>query len=147
MQDRSKCVRITHERVRVQKERISLAEVLQRAVDGVQARMDERGHTLTLELPAQELSLEADPARIEQVITNLLANAAKYAERIRREEHLRPLVLVALTGYGGAEDKSRAMASGFDHHLVQPVELSALSDLVDRLTPAHSKEAPPGASH
>jgi CheY-like chemotaxis protein len=42
-------------------------------------------------------------------------------------------VLVALTGYGAPEDKERALTAGFDYHLVKPVDLEALGDLVAQL--------------
>jgi CheY-like chemotaxis protein len=35
-------------------------------------------------------------------------------------------VLVAVTGFGQEEDRRRTHAAGFDHHLVKPVELEAL---------------------
>ncbi len=38
-----------------------------------------RGHQLTVSLPARPLFLVADPVRLEQVLTNLLANAARLA--------------------------------------------------------------------
>lgn len=34
--------------------------------------------------------------------------------------------LIALTGYGQADDRQRTKASGFDDHLVKPVEFLAL---------------------
>ena len=52
--------------------------------------------------------------------------------RIRGEASLRHLVLVALTGYGRPEDKAEAMAAGFDYHLVKPVDLNELSEVVTR---------------
>jgi signal transduction histidine kinase/ActR/RegA family two-component response regulator len=55
------------------------------------------------------------------------------ARRIRRDPTLNRVVLVALTGYGRAEDKERSLAAGFDYHLVKPVDLDALSELVGRL--------------
>ncbi len=55
------------------------------------------------------------------------------ARRVRREPRLRDLVLVALSGYGREEDKQRAMAAGFDHHLTKPVEPEALDRLVTML--------------
>ena len=39
----------------------------------------------------------------------------------------RRILLVAVTGYGLAEDRERALAAGFDVHLVKPVDLSACS--------------------
>ncbi|HSD11670.1 MAG TPA: ATP-binding protein, partial [Candidatus Binatia bacterium] len=55
------------------------------------------------------------------------------ARRVRRDPDLKHLTLVALTGYGREEDKQRAMAAGFDHHLVKPVTPDALDALVARL--------------
>jgi CheY-like chemotaxis protein len=48
------------------------------------------------------------------------------AAEIRRRRAGAPLRLVALTGYGGAEDIARATAAGFDAHLVKPVEIDRL---------------------
>ena len=38
--------------------------------------------------------------------------------------------LVALTGWGQEEDVRRSRASGFDHHLVKPVELEQLKQVM-----------------
>ena len=43
--------------------------------------------------------------------------------------------IVALTGYGQAEDRERAQAAGFDAHLVKPVDLAALAKLLARPGP------------
>jgi two-component system CheB/CheR fusion protein len=55
------------------------------------------------------------------------------ARRARRDPALRDAVLVALTGHGRDDDKRAAAAAGFDHHLVKPIEPSALERLVERL--------------
>src|SRR5262249_13316561 len=52
------------------------------------------------------------------------------ARSIRRDPELKHVVLVALTGYGRPEDKAQAIAAGFDYHLVQPVDLETLGELV-----------------
>jgi signal transduction histidine kinase/DNA-binding response OmpR family regulator len=41
--------------------------------------------------------------------------------------------LVALTGYGGEEDRTRAARAGFDAHLVKPVDFQDLTRVLDRL--------------
>ncbi len=52
------------------------------------------------------------------------------ARRIRASPDYRRMRLIALTGYGQAEDRQRAKASGFDAHLVKPVEFSALQQVL-----------------
>ncbi|MEX1025473.1 MAG: CheR family methyltransferase [Planctomycetota bacterium] len=48
------------------------------------------------------------------------------AEILRAMEGTRDLHLIALTGYGTAEDKARCLAAGFDAHLTKPVEVNVL---------------------
>jgi CheY-like chemotaxis protein len=40
--------------------------------------------------------------------------------------------LVAVTGYAGAEERARAHAAGFDEHLIKPVDLVTLEEVVER---------------
>ena len=42
----------------------------------------------------------------------------------------RDVLLVALTGYGQPEDRDRVLDAGFDVHLVKPVDLAALEELL-----------------
>jgi len=48
------------------------------------------------------------------------------ARRLRCDPETRELRLIALTGYGLAEDQRRVLEAGFDLHLVKPVDLTAL---------------------
>jgi signal transduction histidine kinase len=50
------------------------------------------------------------------------------ARRLRGDAHTREIRLIALTGYGLADDQRRVLEAGFDLHLVKPVELAALLD-------------------
>jgi len=52
------------------------------------------------------------------------------ARQIRKDERGRTLRLVALTGYGRREDRDRALAGGYDEHLVKPVEPARLAALL-----------------
>jgi len=57
-----------------------------------------------------------------------LCTAALWLRRAAagRTPKLKAVRLIALTGYGLAEDRERALAAGFDAHLVKPVDLMAL---------------------
>jgi PAS domain S-box-containing protein len=52
------------------------------------------------------------------------------ARAIRAEAHHDGVRLIALTGWGQEGDRERTRASGFDHHLTKPVDLSALQCLL-----------------
>ena len=41
--------------------------------------------------------------------------------------------LIALTGYGSPEDQARATASGFDAHLIKPLDLDALETILQQM--------------
>jgi signal transduction histidine kinase len=51
------------------------------------------------------------------------------AARIRALKEAAGITLVALTGYGHEKDRQEAMAAGFDHHLVKPINFDALMAL------------------
>ena len=54
------------------------------------------------------------------------------ARRIREMHSERPVILIAVTGWGQKADKDRAAASGFDHHFTKPVEPTVLSALLQK---------------
>lgn len=53
-------------------------------------------------------------------------NGLEVGRRIRQQENLAHVVLVAITGYGQDQDRQRSSDAGFDVHLVKPVELTHL---------------------
>jgi CheY-like chemotaxis protein len=53
-------------------------------------------------------------------------NGYEVAKRIRSENGLRSVRIVAVSGYGSDEDRQRARAAGFDDYLVKPLELASL---------------------
>ncbi len=72
--------RITRGKIELRDEAVVLSALVARAVEAARPLIDERGHRLTVDLPAGTLTLNADPARLEQVLANLLNNAAKYTD-------------------------------------------------------------------
>jgi PAS domain S-box-containing protein len=70
--------RITRGKIALRKEAVDLAAGVDHAVQTVRPLLDSQHHTLTVALPGEAVHLEADPTRLEQILVNLLNNAAKY---------------------------------------------------------------------
>jgi PAS domain S-box-containing protein len=105
--------RITQGRIALRREPTYLAGIVARALETTRAAVEERGHTLDVRLPADDVRVDADPARIEQVFVNLVTNAAKYTEpggRIEvemRRERTDAVLAVRDSGIGIAPDMLR----------------------------------------
>jgi PAS domain S-box-containing protein len=70
--------RITKGKLRLTKEHTELRVIVNHAAESVRPFMDARKHEFSVVLPTHPIWVEADPARMEQVVVNLLNNAAKY---------------------------------------------------------------------
>jgi signal transduction histidine kinase len=57
---------------------VELAAIVDAAVETTRASLATRGHRLSVSLPPEPVSFLADPWRLQQVLTNLLTNAAKH---------------------------------------------------------------------
>ncbi|MEI8378921.1 MAG: PAS domain S-box protein [Planctomycetota bacterium] len=74
--------RITTGRVQLRRVPVVLSDIVHGAVETARPHIEQRQHELTVSLPPEPIWLNADAARLEQVLVNLLSNAAKYtAER------------------------------------------------------------------
>jgi CheY-like chemotaxis protein/two-component sensor histidine kinase len=70
--------RITRGLIQVRPQPIAASDVIHRAIATVRPLIDDRGHTLDVALTEGQLVLSADPVRLEQIVVNLLTNAARY---------------------------------------------------------------------
>lgn len=59
------------------------------------------------------------------------------ARQLRAEPGLNNMTLIALTGYGQDADRKRALAAGFDSHLVKPLDMDVL---VNTIVSHHAKQ-------
>jgi PAS domain S-box-containing protein len=101
--------RITQGKVELAHERVSIEQVVSKAVETVSPLIEKRRHHLAVNVDAM-LYVFGDPARLVQVFANLLTNAAKYTEAggkiaiaVRREGS-EVVTTVADTGKGIAPD-------------------------------------------
>ncbi len=72
--------RVISGRIRLNLQAVDVNQLVQHAVETVRPLIDQRRHTLTLNLCDQNLWTRADATRMEEVFINLLNNAAKYTD-------------------------------------------------------------------
>jgi PAS domain S-box-containing protein len=73
-------VRITRGKLRLRLQPVDLGTIVDTAVEAARPLLTAKGHGLTIELPRQLPTFDADPVRLAQVLSNLLTNAAKYTD-------------------------------------------------------------------
>ena len=72
--------RISSGKIELKKERLDLAVALNHALESARDLIAQRTHQVSVTVPVGPVFVSADPVRIEQILTNLLINAAKYTE-------------------------------------------------------------------
>ena len=70
--------RIARGRVELKTEIVEVAEVVAKAIEMASPLLEQRNHTLKVDVPRRGLRVDGDTTRLGQVISNLLTNAAKY---------------------------------------------------------------------
>ncbi|PVY77252.1 hypothetical protein C7414_108192 [Cupriavidus alkaliphilus] len=106
------------------------------ALEAMTMALQAMGHTVVTAPDGPSALARAIDARPDLVLLDLGMPAMDGFETVRRLRalpELRGARLVALTGFGQPEDRRRALAAGFDQHLVKPADLDALTRLLDEL--------------
>ncbi len=70
--------RITQGKIQLKRSLIDAAPLVHHAAEAVMPLMQERGHEFVVAMSAANLRVNADPTRLEEILVNLLSNAAKY---------------------------------------------------------------------
>jgi signal transduction histidine kinase/CheY-like chemotaxis protein len=73
--------RITRGTLELRRERVSLREVVERAVESCRALIDTNGHELVVTFDPENFVVDGDSQRLAQVVANVLSNSAKYTDR------------------------------------------------------------------
>ncbi|MFM0049473.1 PAS domain-containing hybrid sensor histidine kinase/response regulator [Caballeronia grimmiae] len=105
------------------------------AADSLAMLCESEGHVTRVAYSSEEAlaasQFEADVALLDIGLPDI--DGYELARRLRRKGASAPL-LVAITGYGQAEDRLRAQSAGFDYHFVKPVNVESLLKLLSSLT-------------
>lgn len=91
------------------------------------------GHEVHLAFDGRTALKEAEAHCPEVIVLDIgLPGLDGYAvaRQLRSQELTRNITLLALTGYAMEEDRRQALAAGFDHHLVKPVDTALLQKLL-----------------
>ncbi|APR74880.1 Chemotaxis protein methyltransferase CheR [Minicystis rosea] len=84
--------RVTRGKIQLRMERVEVATVVTRALEATRGLCESRRHHVTVALPDEPIVVFADAVRLEQILVNLITNAAKYTDpgghldvRVRRD--------------------------------------------------------------
>ena len=66
--------------IQLHQERLEMRGIVERAIESTRPLIDRGKHQLSVSLPAEPIWLQGDATRLEQVVVNLLNNAAKYTD-------------------------------------------------------------------
>ena len=99
-------LRITRGKLDLRRRVVEITDIVETALDGIRPQVERAKLTLTSSLPDEPIHVQVDPNRIEQVLSNLLSNAAKYTpaggqiEVVVEREGADAVVSVRDTGIG-----------------------------------------------
>jgi len=117
--------------------KILIADDSQDGADSLAFLLRAAGHDVTTAYDGRtaiQLAQEVAPDVVLLDIGMPEVSGYDVARAIRRESWGRSMRLIALTGWGQAEHRRRSLEVGFDEHLVKPVELDVLEDVLQMST-------------
>jgi signal transduction histidine kinase/DNA-binding response OmpR family regulator len=103
--------RITRGAIELRRETLNVSSEVRNAIESCQGQLEIGGHEVVVTLPEQPLQVVADRVRLQQILENVILNAAKYTEpggriEVSAEEKLAEVVIrVRDNGIGIAADK------------------------------------------
>ena len=104
------------------------------AADSLATLLQVQGHATSVEYDAQSALRRARVERPDVMLIDIgLPDIDGYqlAQELRALSETAATVPVAVTGYGQARDRERALQAGFAHHLVKPVDMTALVRILE----------------
>lgn len=125
--------------------RILLADDNRDALESLALLLECSGHEICMANDGAEALSSAESWKPEIALLDIgmpELDGYEVARRIRAESWGQKIVLVALSGWGQAEDMRRSREAGFDAHLVKPLDFDALASLLDEQSKRLSANQP-----
>jgi len=117
------------------KRRVLIADDNRDAADSISMLLQMAGHEVTVAYDGQQALENIETLRPEVALLDIGMpglDGFEVARRVRLDIRIRNTLLIAVTGWGQASDKARALAAGFDLHFTKPVEPATLIDLLGK---------------
>jgi len=115
--------------------RILIADDLPDAADSLALLLQAMGHAVDVAYDGEHALRRAEDLRPDVVLLDLgmpRLTGYEVCRRIRAAPWGAGTVLIAQSGWGQAQDRARTREAGFDHHVVKPVQVEALTPLFRR---------------
>ena len=126
LEDLTNVARITHGLVQLRLEPVSMQEAVRHAAEATRHEIESRQHRLKLQLPAEPIYVNGDPVRVNQVVVNLLTNAARY------------------TPMGGTIDVRLTAARGNAVLTVRDDGMGIAAEMLPKIFDLYARANPPG---
>ena len=119
-------------------QRILIVEDNQDSALSLKMLLEVLGHVVDVVHDGEQAIVSAAALRPDVILMDIgLPGLSGYeaARRIRSDWKGSPLLIVALTGWGQDQDRQRSADAGIDHHLVKPLELDKLRQILASAPP------------
>jgi len=115
--------------------RVLIADDNRDAAESLARLLEMSGHEVNVVTNGAAAIAQAASTRPDVVLLDIGMpgmDGHEVARRLRQLTNGPDMRLIAMTGYGGEDDRARSAESGFDHHLVKPIDLADLERLLPR---------------
>jgi DNA-binding response OmpR family regulator len=116
--------------------RILVTDDLRDTADSMAMFLRALGHDVEAAYDGEEALRIAEEFRPDVVLLDIgmpRLDGYETCRQIRSRAWGKSTVLIAMTGWGQEADRQRALAAGFDHHLVKPADPAAVLELIGAL--------------
>jgi signal transduction histidine kinase len=116
-------------------ERVLVVDDNEDAAEMLQGALEYLGYTVAVATDGAAALVQARAFKPNIALLDIglpVMDGYEVAERLRAELPADEILLIAVTGYGQEHDRKRSREAGFSSHLVKPIELSQLQDVLSR---------------
>ncbi len=116
--------------------RVLVVDDNQHSAESLALLLNRWNHEARVAYDGPSALIEAEEFRPDAILLDLglpRMDGFQVARLLRQQKAFQTVIIIAMTGYGHDDDRRRTRESGFNHHLVKPVDLASLKRLLETL--------------